>query len=412
MSDPAALEQQVQRLGTLLMLGQRARAAASAQEFAFVAVNQTHELLSYQQAMLWEEAAGRVAAVSSVAIPEPASPFSLWTARLCRFLSAKGQAQALTAADLPPELGGEWAEWLPAHAAWIPLTAQSRLLGGLLLARDDEFASAELTLLGVLAEAYGAAWAAHRPKARWSWRLKRSGRRRLAVAAAVLLGLLFPLHESVLASAEIVPKGAAVIRAPMEGVIDRFAVTPNQPVKQGDLLLALDGEELRNRLAVARTILGAADAELRQASQLAVFDPRAKNRLFFLQAKIEEHSQELAHAQSLLDRVELRAPHDGVAVFADINDWIGRPVATGERILTLADPEQVELEIHLPADDAIVLDPGAGILAYRLKADLAPGRPKPRIGLRGTAKIYGARVPLGYYLLRRPLAALRTRLGL
>ena len=34
-----------------------------------------------------------------------------------------------------------------------------------------------------------------------------------------------------------------------------------------------------------------------------------------------------------------------------------------------------------------------------------------RIGLRGTAKIYGDRVLLGYYLFRRPLATLRGWTG-
>ena len=36
----------------------------------------------------------------------------------------------------------------------------------------------------------------------------------------------------------------------------------------------------------------------------------------------------------------------------------------------------------------------------------------PRIGLRGTAKVYAKRVPLAVYLFRRPLAALRKTLGL
>ncbi len=59
-----------------------------------------------------------------------------------------------------------------------------------------------------------------------------------------------------------------------------------------------------------------------------------------------------------------------------------------------------------------------GILAFRLKASLNnPVRlssPKSsyRIGLRGTAKIYGKEVTLFYYLMRRPLTALRQRVGL
>ena len=51
-------------------------------------------------------------------------------------------------------------------------------------------------------------------------------------------------------------------------------------------------------------------------------------------------------------------------------------------------------------------------LAYVLRAEFDPGTEPPRLGLRGTAKVYGEQVPLGYYLARRPLASLRRLLGM
>ena len=53
-----------------------------------------------------------------------------------------------------------------------------------------------------------------------------------------------------------------------------------------------------------------------------------------------------------------------------------------------------------------------GALAYVVRARLLPGQGLPRIGLRGTAKIYAGRVSLGYYLLRKPLAFARRSLGI
>ncbi|MND64157.1 hypothetical protein D3C80_554840 [compost metagenome] len=112
---------------------------------------------------------------------------------------------------------------------------------------------------------------------------------------------------------------------------------------------------------------------------------------------------------------------------------------TGERLLEIADPAEAELRIELPVADAIDLAPGAevalfldsdplhrhsaqleraayqaqttpaGQLAYRLDARFSAG--PPRIGLRGTAKVFGQRAPLALYLLRRPLAALRQAVG-
>ncbi|MNQ72210.1 hypothetical protein D3C85_869080 [compost metagenome] len=127
-------------------------------------------------------------------------------------------------------------------------------------------------------------------------------------------------------------------------------------------------------------------------------------------------------------------------MFADAERWTGKPVQTGERLMEIADPHQAELRIELPVGDAIALEPGAqvvlfldsdplqryqarlersayeaqptagGQLAYRLDAgfEAAP----PRIGLRGTAKIFGDRAPLALYLLRKPLVGLRQSVGL
>ena len=54
----------------------------------------------------------------------------------------------------------------------------------------------------------------------------------------------------------------------------------------------------------------------------------------------------------------------------------------------------------------------SNVLGYRLKATLTQSEHVPRIGLRGTAKVYGDRVTLFYFLARRPLAAVRQFLGL
>ena len=52
------------------------------------------------------------------------------------------------------------------------------------------------------------------------------------------------------------------------------------------------------------------------------------------------------------------------------------------------------------------------VVAYRLLVSIDDGdEAVRRLGLHGTAKLYGERVVLGYYLLRRPIAAARAWLG-
>jgi hypothetical protein len=51
------------------------------------------------------------------------------------------------------------------------------------------------------------------------------------------------------------------------------------------------------------------------------------------------------------------------------------------------------------------------ILSYKLGASFE-GKKPPRIGLRGTAKVYGSRVFLFYYVLRKPITFVRQLIGI
>ena len=51
-------------------------------------------------------------------------------------------------------------------------------------------------------------------------------------------------------------------------------------------------------------------------------------------------------------------------------------------------------------------------MAYRVTAQLVDTNNTPRIGLRGTAKIFGEEVRLFFYLFRKPVIFVRQTLGL
>ena len=52
------------------------------------------------------------------------------------------------------------------------------------------------------------------------------------------------------------------------------------------------------------------------------------------------------------------------------------------------------------------------ILSYQLEARFNENIDLPQIGAQGTVKLYGQRVPLIYYFIRRPLEAFRQTLGI
>jgi hypothetical protein len=447
----AGLEAQLFGLSTLVQLEKRARHAATAQELAFVMVNESNALVSYRQAVLWRRDAkgrGSVTAISGSPLVERNAPITLWLDRALARLDIAHKAvtpRPVSAADLSGPLGEEWAEWLPAHALWVPLSAgPERPLGALLLAREQPWNEGERHILEELADGFGHAWAAFLGGRRRSWLGQVWDRRRwikLALAAAAIAAMWLPVTLSALAPAEVVPLKPTIVRAPLDGVVDHFAVEPNAPVTEGQTVLELDPRAIQNKLEVAGKALAVAEAEYRQAAQEALFDDKSRAKLAVLKGHMDQRRADVSYAQSLLSRIDVVASRSGLALFDDPNDWVGRPVTIGERLLEIADPAAAELEIWLPVADAITLQPGASVefflnvapgaplratlrqasyeaslssanlLGYRLKATLDNAAELPRIGLRGTAKLYGEKVTLFYYLARRPLAAARQFLG-
>ncbi|WP_149469162.1 efflux RND transporter periplasmic adaptor subunit [Roseomonas genomospecies 6] len=443
----AQLNRQLLRLSALLQIERRARHAAR-NELSFVMANETAGVMPYQQAAVWiGDARGRIDALSGVAVADLAAPYGQWVSRLCAELAGVPdgtEPRAVTAEDVPAAVSRDWAEHLAPCALWVPLVAPGdQRVGGLLFARAEPWTEADRHLLAHLADAYAHAWLlAHARRVR----LKRKGAlwRKAALAALVTLVVgagALPVRQSVLAPAEVVPRTPTLVRAPFDGVVDSVAVTPNQPVGAGQPLATLDTAQLRSKLKVAQKAREVTQTEYQQAAQLAVFDPKAKAKLAILQGHLEQQAAEIAYLQGMLDRATLTAPAAGVAVFDDPNDWIGRPVTQGERIMIVANPADVELEIRLPVGDAIPLDERAevafflnvapdapmratlhsgsyraqtmpdGVVAYKLKAGFdGAGEGQggtPRLGFKGTAKVYGETAPLALWILRRPIATAR-----
>lgn len=449
-------------LVALLELARSALQASDESELYFICVNDSHRLAPYRQAVLWFSGQG-VKALSGVVQMEANVPYVQWAQRVCKTLHAADAApRAVTSAELPPADAAEWAEWLPAFGLWLPLQGARDDCddsGGLLLARDVPWQPHEITLLAEWTDMWRHAWQAKQHAQSLSWRallrtLMRALGRQFSAAKGVawwrqsyikwmgvlLVVLLFPVRLTVLAPGELVPIDPAVMRAPLDGVVASFAVKPNESVKAGQLLFSFDKVTLLSRLEVARQALSTAEAEYRQAAQLAVSDAKYKAQLATLTGKIEERRTEADYLQGYLERTGVTAPRDGIALFDDPSEWLGKPVVTGERIMRIAAPNDLEVEAWLAVGDAIPLEEHAAVTlhlnatplypvgatlrymahdavqrpdggyAYRVRAQL-DGKTAHRVGLKGTAKLRGGWAPLCYWMLRRPLAAIRQFIG-
>lgn len=438
----------------LIAVERQARRSETRQELLFTMANWTHRLIPYYQALFFRTnaAGGRAVleAVSAVATVDKNTPFALWTQAFCLSLIKANPEHKLSLATpehLDKPLAGGWQQWLPPHVLYCPLKSRGEtLLGVLLLTREEPFSAAELSVMEMLIDTYAHALAAFQGSAKKGLpdlSKKKSRNITLGVSAALLLLLfLVRIPETVLAPAEIVPKEPIIVTSPAKGQIRDIDVQPYQMVKKGQLLLHLDNTEMINQLALAQKNLQVVQAEYLRAEQKAFSDPLSKADLEVLRVQTEEKVLVVNYTREELERQRITASQDGMVLFSDRNDWIGRPVAIGEKVMTLADPSKAEIQIMMPVDDAISLDEGAAVklflrtdplnpiaatisrtsfkaeerpgggMYFPLKAQFDEPDQEQRIGLQGTAKVYGGTVSLFYYVFRKPLAVIRREAGL
>lgn len=434
---------------TLIGLGQQARQAQSLDELLFLLVNGGKAVMPYRQAWCWRASQG-ISHVSGVLMPERHSPFMQWAVELSEHLASQPElaGRTLDRADVPPPLQEGWDRWMPAQAWWLPLSWGAGP-AGLLLAEDHldpqrlplwlewldiwVLAAERKTLQqGVSLSGFLRNWVAQPRRAGKRW--LRSGWLWLAL---VLAGLAYvPVPLTVVGQGELVPRQPVVVRAPLDGVINEFHVSPNQLVKAGQPLFSYDNDVVRSRLQVAQQNLATAQAEYRQAAQSALSDARAKFQIAALVGKIQEKQAELKFLSTQVGRTTVSAPQAGMVLFDDVSEWIGKPVQTGERVVRMADPSDVELEVWVNLADAVPMQPGDevklfmsanplhalqakvrwvgheaqprpdGSYAYRVRAELT-ARSAFSVGAKGTARLSAGTVSLAYWLFRKPLSVLR-----
>lgn len=451
-------------LAVLLQLGRRARKAEDEAKLGFILVNETHQLTPYRQAALWLHGEG-VVALSGVVTPEANAPYVQWLSRLCQQWAKidKDKPWLIQAADLSPQDALEWSQWLPPKAVCVPVPAVGqRFPGGMLiLAREIAWTDGELALLAewtsiwasvrALIDKGGAftrLWqrlhgrpAEMNPAARKLSMASVLKARRTWIWLLILMLLMLPVRLTVLAPADLVPLSPYMVRAPIDGVIEQVFVIPNQTVSVDMPLFEFDRTSIRNRLLIAERSLDTVRAELRQRSQQALFDEASTAQVEILQGQLAEKQIELDYLRELDQRSLVTATRPGVVLFDDPVEWTGRPVITGERVMVIADEREAEVEAWLSPANAIDLETGSqvnlylnadpinplqatlryvgheailrpdGQYAYRVRASLVQLDERHRIGLKGTARLEGGRVPLIYWIMRRPLAGLRAWLG-
>jgi multidrug efflux pump subunit AcrA (membrane-fusion protein) len=353
------------------------------------------------------------------------------------------RAFQLWPSESTPKSAEHAAQYPYRDALWMPIQGRTgQFFSGLLLVRDEPWQKSDLVLAQRLMLSFAQAWAWLATSEPVRSNITFTHKRAAVIGVMVLATSLFPVSLTTLAPLEIVARDPFLVTAPMDGIIESIPVSPGSAVKRGEILVRFASTVLRNRHEVAEREVEVADTRVKKTMLAAVSDMRARHELAIAQAELAVKTAERDYARDMLTRSVVVAERAGLAVFGDKRDILGKPVSTGERIMDIADPSEIDVRISVPVGDSIVLGAekrakifldssplnplpanvvtsdyhakphDGGAVAYRVTARFEDQAQAPRLGLRGTAQLYGGRVALIYYVFRRPLTAARQWIGL
>ena len=429
-----------QKLRAISALEAEVLTAETRQRLIYIALNRSRQLMTFGH-ILWLRRQGkrwRVQAISSQPVWDNNSVFAQWLQARLDVFSRTGQLSTASVLEILSNDKTDFDYPFP-YGFFAPFSGQDKV-GGLLFTRTQPFDKSQQQLLMRFVLLVGHVWAGLGQKKRFwqGWHRPYSWG---AVGLLLLLSFL-PVPMSVLAPAEIVARDPYIVSAPIDGVVAHIEVTPNQVVREGMLLARLDDIGYVNEYQLAREDESLSEARLRQAALGAFIDDQARREVAVAQAEQALAYARQTYAQARLEQTELRSPRDGMAIYSDPQDWMGRPVTTGEAIFQIADPKQIMVRLEVPLNAGSLLQAGTrirlymdsdplkpldasldhasyyaqeqagGHLAYTAYGYLDNETRFPRIGTRGVAKVYGQKVSLGFWLLRHPLVSVRQFTGL
>ncbi len=449
---------QIEGLATLLVLNDEIRKLNSIREFGFFSTNETHRLVPYHTAYLWQQKeliGPYILAQSGTAEVDIHSPTNQWIIHKINKIRNSELAKKIHQIDHAEEKKSSdntaiksednWPEDLPDYLLWCPLLNKStNLTGGLIFFREQSFSEAEVKMLNWLINSFQYTWLHLVQPSKLTFLEPLRKKPYIIAATVIILGVLFfPVPISVFGDGIVSAQSPTLINAPMQGVIKSFAVSPGEIVKAGQLLVKLDKTDLQAAAEVSKKDFLLTQARFRTAVSEGFDKKNNQSDVPIIKAQLEIDQARMDYAVAMLAKADIYAPTAGVIVFESKEDWVGQPVRTGEKIMTIANPEKVQLKISIPVTNSIKLVVGdkgefflygqlnplpfrvhalgynakmlpTRVLAYQLIGNFDDKNKKdvPQLGAQGTVKIYSDRVPLIYYILRRPIQAIRQSIGI
>jgi hypothetical protein len=433
-------------ISKLLQLEHNCKNCESKNELEYIIVNQTREFVEYKQAILLTKSIDnrlKATAISDVAMVDQTSLHIQYINRVANTIYKKNYQEAtLISLD---NIQNDQKENLSNKLLWLPLKSIKdgvEVEYYLLLSRDHEYKENDVEIMKHLATSYKYFLYAMRKCSIGTTLQKHNLQKKHIFLSFVVIALimLIPVRMSILAPFEVEAKEPYIVTSSLNGAIDKIDIKPNQKIKEGTLLVEFKDTDFKNSVEIAKRTLDVAKARLHSVQQISFSNISKSSEISRLQTEVKLKEAELKYALSEYEKTKIYAKKDGIAIIDSPTELEGKPVTIGEKILSIADEKSIEVKIMLPVSEAIYLDgknsvtlffdnilidtwsgkitqisykpqvTPEGILSYKIIAafdDIYQNSTIPKIGLRGTAKIYSEYTTIFYYLFRRPITSAR-----
>ena len=436
------------KIARLIGLEKKSREARTQDELNFVVVNETRQIIDFVNSYLLLKTPTdkyHVKAVSDLATVDRTAPLVTFVENIINDQKNTNlkEIQNLEVDKISRSLKIKKPKNIPDNILLIPIFSPQRGLQGFLITtRNEKFNDNEVELARHLSVTYGHAYNTFLTDFSIKDFLKKNftGKRSWIIILSIIFILIIPIKITSTAPVEVVPKNPRLITAPFDGVVKNIIVNNNDKINSGDLLIQIEDTDLKNSFNLAKQSLQVAEKELLRSRQFSFSNNEEKARLAELMAQVDLKKAEVESTSERLKNSKIYADKDGIAIVDQKNNWQGRPVSVGEKIITIANPKKVEFLIWLPVKDSLIIKENTDVkvfldinpikplkgklkrasyqsslspeevLSYQISASFE-SEEIPRIGLRGTAKIYGSRVTLFYYLFRKPITFVRQLIG-
>ncbi|MDA9556232.1 efflux RND transporter periplasmic adaptor subunit [Vibrio sp.] len=139
---------------------------------------------------------------------------------------------------------------------------------------------------------------------------------------------------------------AIVLRTEVQGRIKSIKATPNEIVKQGQLLVQLDDSKERAQVTEASAYLKDEERKLDEFTRLAKRKAITQTEIEAQKTNVSIAKARLLAAQSDLSDRNIKAPFSGTIGLIDISR--GAFIQQGEELFTLDDLSKMELDLQVP----------------------------------------------------------------